>query len=475
MARATGALTRVELRPLPLQRFAAVVPPERWAEFEHESATTQERLRGHTVWNLNSTAAGGGVAEILASLIGYAVDGGVDARWLVVAGDPEFFVLTKRIHNNLHGAPGDGGDLGAAEHAQYERGLAPAADELADIVRPDDVVVLHDPQTAGLVPAARRAGARVVWRCHIGIDHPRPLAQRAWSFLRAYLDDADAVIMSRRAFAWQEWNPPPLYVVEPSIDAFSSKNVDLDGATVRGILSAAGIVPDEQRAPFAVQREHDGTIVVRNPAELIEESPLRPSDEVVLQVSRWDRLKDPAGVVRGFVDHVVPRCDAHLVLAGPQTVADDPESAEVHCEVAELWRSLPLDLRRRVHLAVLSIADVEENALVVNALQRHAEVVVQKSLAEGFGLTVAEAMWKGRPVVASRVGGIQDQIVDGVSGLLVDDPGDLTEFGDDVARLLTDRTLRRTMGGAARQRVVECFLPTRHLEQWAMVVGGLVD
>jgi len=471
------ALTRVELRPLSLARFAGVLPPERWAEFEAVARTTSERLRGRVVWNLNSTAAGGGVAEILTSLIPYSVDAGVDARWLVVHAPPEFFALTKRIHNNLHGAPGDGGDLGPAEHLVYERGLAPAAAELADVVSPGDVVILHDPQTAGLAGAAHAAGARVVWRCHIGIDHPHPLAQRAWEFLGRYLGDVQTVIMSREAFAWQGWDSRRLRIVAPSIDAFSTKNVDLAPATVRRILAAAGVLHDPQFAggTARVPREQDGDIVVSHRAEMIEQSPADLAHDLVVQVSRWDRLKDPFGVITGFATYVAQHDSAHLLLAGPQAVADDPESAVVFAEVSAQWHALPAVIRARVHLAALSMADVEENALVVNALQRHAEVVVQKSLAEGFGLTVAEAMWKARPVVASRVGGIQDQIVDGESGLLVDDPTDLSAFGEAVATLVADPALRRRIGDAARRRVVDGFLATRHLEQWGMLVGGFFD
>jgi trehalose synthase len=474
---ASSALTRVEVRPLPLARFASILPRERYAEFQEVARRTSERLRGTVVWNLNSTAAGGGVAEILTSLIAYAVDGGVDARWLVVHARPDFFTLTKRLHNNLHGAPGDGGGLGTAEHILYQRGLGPAAEELADLVSPDDVVILHDPQTAGLVRAARQAGARVVWRCHIGIDQPDPLAERAWDFLRPYLADADAIIMSRRSFAWQGWDPEKLHIVAPSIDAFSAKNIDLDAATVRGILAASAVVhdPGYDAVELVVPRDGGGTTVVRHRAEMIEDQPVDVSADLVVQVSRWDRLKDPCGVVEGFATRCARFSNAHLMLAGPQAVADDPESAGVIAEVIAERQGLPDDMRARVHLAALSMADVEENAVVVNALQRHAEVVVQKSLAEGFGLTVAEAMWKARPVVASRVGGIQDQIVDGESGILIDDPRDLVTFGDEVARLLADPDLRRRLGDAARARVIDDFLATRHLEQWAMLVGGFVD
>jgi trehalose synthase len=171
------------------------------------------------------------------------------------------------------------------------------------------------------------------------------------------------------------------------------------------------------------------------------------------------------GVIAGFAERVAGRSDAHLVLAGPSTdaVADDPEGAKVLQQAVKAWERLPRSTQRRVHLASLPMADADENAAIVNALQRHADVVVQKSVAEGFGLTVAEAMWKARPVVASAIGGIQDQIVDGESGVLLADPLDLTTFGDEVSALLRDPERANRIGTAARQRVRQRFLGPHHL------------
>ena len=198
---------------------------------------------------------------------------------------------------------------------------------------------------------------------------------------------------------------------------------------------------------------------------------------LVVQVSRWDPLKDPIGVMRGFaalVDGAAP-AGAGLVLAGPETngVADDPEAARVLDQIIAAWRELPEPVRNRVHIASLPSADVEENAAIVNALQRHARVVVQKSLQEGFGLTVSEAMWKSRAVIASAVGGIRDQIVDGEHGLLLDDPTDLAAFGAQLRRLLEDRALADRLGASAKERVRERFLVARHLGQYADLLQRL--
>jgi len=207
---------------------------------------------------------------------------------------------------------------------------------------------------------------------------------------------------------------------------------------------------------------------VQERAEVFETSPLRPDHPVVLQVSRWDRLKDPLGVIQGFADHVAGDTAAHLVYAGPavEAVSDDPEGKEVLEESKQRWSELPDHLRERVHLVCVPMGDTQENAAVINALQRHANVVVQKSLAEGFGLTVAEAMWKGRPVVASGVGGIQDQIEHGRSGLLVKDARDLEEYGAAVRRVLGDSDEAARMGKEARTRVRDEFLGTRSIAQF---------
>jgi trehalose synthase len=190
---------------------------------------------------------------------------------------------------------------------------------------------------------------------------------------------------------------------------------------------------------------------------------------LVVQVSRWDRMKDMAGVMTGFARHVDPSLGAHLLLCGPAVtgVADDPEAAEVLDESIAIWRALPHAIRSRVHLACTPMADPDEAAAIVNAIQRHATVVVQKSLAEGFGLTVAEAMWKERPIVASAVGGIGDQIDHGKHGLLVEDAADLAGFGGAVESLLGDPSEAARLAHAARERAVAKFLGDRHLQQYA--------
>jgi trehalose synthase len=349
-------------------------------------------------------------------------------------------------------------------------------EELAEMVRPQDVVILHDPQTAGLTEALSERCETVIWRCHVGLDRPNDLAKEAWNFLRRFLGEADAYVFSRKAFVWDDLEDDKIEIIPPSIDAFSPKNHTMSFTSVTAVLRAAGLAADHYHPARAVFERLDGsTGTVQRAARLIEDEMLRLDAPLVAQVSRWDRLKDPLGVLTGFAEHVDPDDEPHLVLAGPDVaaVADDPEGAEVLAEVEAAWRDLAAPIRSRVHLALLPMDDADENAVMVNALQRRADVVVQKSLAEGFGLTVAEAMWKGRPVVASAVGGIQDQIEDGQTGILVD-PEDLPAFGARLNELLADPHRAERIGLAAQIRVRDHFLGPRHLGQYVALLERVV-
>jgi trehalose synthase len=471
-----GALINIPVPALDPERFETVLDEGAMASWRGLTRRGATELEGRVIWNVNSTARGGGVVELLQPLLGYARGAGVDARWLVISGDAEFFTLTKRLHNRLHGIDGDGGDLGPSERELYERTLARNAAELVALVHPSDVVILHDPQTAGLVDAIASTGAEVIWRCHVGLDVANDTARQAWSFLAPYVLGAARYVFSRAAFAWEDLDPDRISVIRPSIDALSPKNAEQTGTESLAILTRTGIVGGRASGSATFTRADGTRGRVDRRATLDQEEPLRADQQTVVQVSRWDKLKDPIGVLKGFVDHIAPATDAHLLLAGPATeaVSDDPEGAEVLAGVRAQWAGLPDEARRRVHLASLPMVDLDENAAIVNALQRHADVVVQKSLAEGFGLTVAEAMWKKRPVVASRVGGIQDQIVDGISGVLVSDQYDLREYGEAVLGLLGDRDRSAAIGLAAHERVRAEFLGPAHLEHYFALITQLI-
>jgi trehalose synthase len=446
-------LTDVEVAARPVDRLADVVGPERIERLLATAAGFRDRLGDRTVWNVSSTAAGGGVAEMLQTLVGYVRALGVDTRWTVISGEPEFFTLTKRLHNRLHGQPGDGGNLGEPERLCYERVTAANAGLLLDRVKPADLVLLHDPQTAGLAGALLEHGARVVWRCHIGIDTPTDLSRSAWEFLRPYLRRAERYVFSRQQYAPEWLDPSQVRIIPPSIDPLAPKNSDLDGETVRTIVDR-----------------------IFRTADVVADLSPTPADRLVLQVSRWDRLKDMAGVMEGFARYVVPGGDGYLVLAGPAVhgVTDDPEGAAVYQDCRKQWDNLPAAARQRIALVTLPMDDVEANARMVNALQRQATVITQKSLAEGFGLTVAEGMWKGRATIGSAVGGIRDQIVEG-TGVLLPDPRDLPAFGAAVRRVLDEPGLAERMGQAAHEYVRGHFVTDIHLIRYAELFGTLIS
>jgi len=462
------------------ERLAPLIGSTRYEAFRLLADQIAERFRGRTLWNVSSTATGGGVAEMLKMLVAYAVGAGVQMKWLVVEGDPEFFAITKRIHNRLHGAAGDAGALGSVERRHYESVLEANLSGLLAVIRPGDVVILHDPQTVGLAAALVGHGARVVWRCHVGTDTTNPYTDQSWSFLRPFCEVAHELVFSRVQYAPDWVEQSRLTVIAPAIDPFSAKNMIMDGDAVLATLDRLGIIaPAGGAAEPTFQRKDGTTGTVRRSAEILREGgPPAPDVPLVVQVSRWDRLKDMAGVLEAFARHVARRGgldNVHLALVGPSVagVSDDPEGQQVLQECTAIWGSLPQDLRRRISLVSLPMEDVDENAAAVNAVQRHATVIVQKSLAEGFGLTVAEGMWKSRPVVASAVGGIQDQITTGQQGLLVQDPSDLEEFGVAVCRLLDDAQESVRFGTAARIRVEDRFLPDRNLTQWAQVINRI--
>jgi trehalose synthase len=259
-------------------------------------------------------------------------------------GDEDFFRVTKRLHNRLHGHRGDGGPLGAEERASYERRCASNAEQLVERLGAGDVVLLHDPQTAGMVSPVVAAGVPVIWRAHVGLDLPNDLAREAWSFLTPYVEQADAYVFSRASYGWEGLDQARTTVIPPSIDAFSPKNHAMSYTSVTAVLRAAGPAADHHRLARAVYERLDGsTGEVERSARVIEEQPLRLDVPLVAQVSRWDRLKDPLGVLAGFAEHVDPADEPHLILAGPDVtaVADDPEGGAVLAETEAAWRELP--------------------------------------------------------------------------------------------------------------------------------------
>jgi trehalose synthase len=341
-------------------------------------------------------------------------------------------------------------------------------------VRSGDVVILHDPQTAGLARFLKSAGATVLWRCHIGSEITNGWTEEGWEFLRPYLSVCDGFVFTRQAYV-PAWVPSDrVWIIPPSIDPFSPKNQELSSEGQRAILGAIGVLEGAPTgAPSFVSRGGSAGYVTR-PASVIAAAPLNPFAPLVVQVSRWDHLKDMAGVMAGFATHVAGRGDAQLALVGPAAddVGDDPEERAVLEECVDAWGALDLAQRRRIRLVSLPMNDVDENGAMVNALQRHATVIVQKSLAEGFGLTVTEGMWKSKAVVATAVGGIVDQVTP-ETGVLLEDPGDLDRFGQALVALLSRPEEIERLGVNARRHVLERFLGDQHLMRYGVIIEQL--
>jgi trehalose synthase len=463
------------------------------AELRAEAGRLVPRLEGRTIWMVNSTAAGGGVAEMLPTLVTLLRELGVATRWLVIESDrPEFFALTKRLHNMIHGV--DAPAPSADDRALYDAVSRANADALLGRLAPEDILVVHDPQPLGAgALVARELGVRAIWRCHIGLDEDLPASHAAWSFLRPYTEPYDLSIFSSEAYI-----PPFLaeraIVSYPALDPLDHKNRDLSLHKLVGILCDGALaVPHwplvSPPFPELAQRlQPDGRYA---PATIPEDIGLlgRP---IVTQVSRWDRLKGFMPLLEAFRaiklgaarrpaadDRHRRRLEAvRLVLAGPDaaSVADDPEALEVVDELRGRYVSLEPEVQRDVAIVSLPMASRKQNALMVNALQRASTVVAQNSLREGFGLTITEAMWKGVPVLASaRARGPREQIRDGLDGRLVPDPEDVEGLARALERMLADARVLEQYGRTAQRRVRDDFLIFTQLRRWLHVLVEVAD
>ena len=304
---------------VPLARSAAVLGAPERRRLLRTVASARQVLHGRTVWHVNSTASGGGVAEMLQTVLPYERGAGVDVRWVVIEADARFFELTKLLHHRLHGRSGDHSTLTNGAGAHYAAVTAWNFRRLRGAVRPGDIVVLHDPQTAGLAPLLQMRGARVVWRCHVGYERTNAATREAWRFLRPHLDHAEAYIFSRLAYAPPWMAPRSLVVIPPAIDPRSPKNMPLSRPAVRRVLRHIGLL-DGVPAPTVreLSFRNGRHIRVARRASIVQTAPVPGGDvPIVVQVSRWDPLKDMAGVMAGFARASGRLGEAHLVLAGP--------------------------------------------------------------------------------------------------------------------------------------------------------------
>jgi len=365
-------------------------------------------LVGRHIQMVNSTAVGGGVAEILTRLLPLMGELGLAVSWEVLAGAQDFFEVTKAFHNALHG------DRYEAKQEDFDIFLA-YNERNRRLLRPDtEFTVIHDPQPAALIEARENHSGHWIWRCHIDLSRPNPAV---WGFLEKYVTRYDGAIFSSPAFARQL--PIPQYLFFPAIDPLSDKNRELEPDFVRAVAESYGI--DTKRP-------------------------------LLTQISRFDRLKDPVGVVRAY--RIVKRYfDCQLALAGG-SASDDPEGSQVLAEVREAAAGDP-----DIHILELPPSAPVE----VNALQRASTVVIQKSLREGFGLTVAEALWKKKPVVASAVGGIPSQIIHKQTGLLAHS---IEGTAYQIRYLLSHPDIAQRMAEQGHEHVREQFLITGNLKRY---------
>ena len=368
------------------------------------------RLSGKTVLNINSTLVGGGVAEILSRVVPLLNQLGVDVRWQIISGDPQFFKVTKRLHNALHGKAESISD------DDFSLFLETTEQNLSQIDLSGDILFIHDPQPVALIAKKSDIGKKWIWRCHIDISHPD---NRVWEFVEQFVVNYDAAVLSSPNFAQQL--PIRQVFAPPSIDPLSDKSKELSAEAVNAALTKYGLDPDKP---------------------------------VILQVSRFDRLKDPLGVIKVF-ELVRKNFVCQLVLAGG-TASDDPESEEVLHEVRERAGGNP-----DIHiLDIPAGSDID-----INALQRAATIIMQKSLREGFALTIAEALWKAKPVVASAVGGIPLQVRNKLTGLLCHS---IEGAAYAVRQILANPDYGHWLGRNGKEHVRQHFLITREIKDYLL-------
>jgi len=379
------------------------------------------RLVGRSVLNVNSTAVGGGVAEILSRMIPLMRELGLDARWEVIKGGEDFHAATKRFHNALHGARET---VTPADYAVYDRTIR---ENLPSLNLDADIVFIHDPQPAGLVQMRNGAGRPWIWRCHIDLSRPDP---DVWEFFRPKVERFDACVFSAPAFARSL--PIPQALISPSIDPLSDKNRELESGEVTSIVDRLEIPTDKA---------------------------------LVTQVSRFDRLKDPLGVIEAFRMSQASGTARLVLVGGPAD--DDPEGAQVLAEVRE---------RADGDEDILVLCLPPTSHLEINAIQRASTIVLQKSLREGFGLTVTEALWKGKPVIAGAVGGLPNQIGHRHSGVLTHTVEGTAYW---IRHLLKEPGYAKWLGANGREGVRQNFLLTRQLRDYLLLFlyleGGQQD
>ena len=371
-----------------------------------------EKLKGKVIQQINSTSVGGGVAEILNRVVPLLKELGVDTRWDLIKGGEQFFEVTKKFHNALHGRPQD-----LTQH-DFDIFLETSQKNIEEVNIYGDILFIHDPQPIALIK--KKSENKWNWRCHIDLSNPHP---KVWNFLKDFIMNYDSAVFSAPGFSQKL--PIRQFLISPSIDPLSEKNKELPQETIDSVLKKYNISQDKP---------------------------------IITQISRFDRLKDPLGVIEAYLQ-VKKYINCQLILAGG-TATDDPEGLKVFAEVKEKAK-----LDQDIHILLLAHNDIE-----INALQRASTVIVQKSIKEGFGLTVAEALWKAKPVVASNVGGIPLQIKHKYSGLLCHS---IEGAAFAIKQLLNSPEYAKKLGENGKEHIKNNFLLTRHLRDYMLLFLSL--
>ncbi|MBT8177560.1 MAG: glycosyltransferase [Eudoraea sp.] len=459
-------------------------------KFLQETEAFPEKLKGRTIWMINSTAIGGGVAEMLPSQMRIMRTLGIKIEWLVIeATENAFFNLTKRIHNAIHGS--GSGVFTEEDREVYERVNTQNVEKALEYIADGDIVVIHDPQPMPLARMIRaKRKVKTVWRCHIGLESTNETTEGVWDFLSVYYPDYDHFVFSLPSYVPESLKNKTA-IIPPAIDPLSHKNRMLWMSKCLGILQQSGVIR-EQLPMLYPNYQHqvrrvmpDGSFnKVNHDSEL--DIIFHPT---VLQISRWDRLKGFKELMEAFIlmkkenekkadkSSMAYRRIRHtrLALGGPDPafVSDDPEGMEVLNELIEQYKGLSVDLQRSIALLLLPLDNPKENALIVNALQRSATIVVQNSIQEGFGLTATEAMWKKRPVLVSGAAGLRAQVQHNINGKINPDPSDIKKLAQALEDMLSNPLERDKWGFNGQVRVINKFTLFSQIKSWLDLLSTL--
>ncbi len=457
-------------------------------DFLDQAQEPIKNLQGRTIWMINSTAIGGGVAEMLPSQMRILRELGISIEWLVIeAKENAFFDITKRIHNAIHGS--GNGIFTKEDQEIYERVNRNNLSKALELIQDGDIVVVHDPQPMPLAAMIKKEKkVSIIWRCHIGLEEDTDITDAVWEFLKPYTNDYDHFVFSLPSYV-----PKPLKkktsIIPPAIDPLSHKNRELQLHKCIGILYQSGVL-DDHKAILYHRYNHlvrkvmpDGSFDVLD-ADVNLDLIYRP---IITEISRWDRLKGFKELMDAFIKMKLDnrkngdpesldykRIEMTLLVMGgpdPAFVSDDPEGQEVLQELTEAYKKVDKSMQNDIAILLLPLDNPKENALIVNALQRTSSIIVQNSIQEGFGLTATEAMWKRKPVLVSGAAGLKFQVVHNKTGQINEDPTDIDKLAKTMEYMLNHPKQRDRWGFNGQLRVIQNFTLFSQLIAWLEVLA----